>query len=1016
MHRSNPLRRRLSGALACLLAVAAPIAAQNVIADLVPPTSDGDGQPFAGVVMNGVAYFEARDAFGRELWRCDGTAAGTWRVKDVNPGSTGSDIRDLTVVGNQLFFTAISSNYGRELWVSDGTAPGTRLVDDLLEAFNFSSSPSDLVAFQGRLWFAATVNGNRFLYSSDGTAAGTAPHNAWTGVSQLTLAGGWLYYVATGGVGNGTLCRTDGTLAGTQAIGGAGIGILDLIGVGNRVFFTASYASPSTGRELFVSDGTLTGTQLVLDINPGATGSSPSEIVALDANTIVFRASDGTHGVEPWRSDGTATGTFLLADVAAGSATSSPTELTTANGIAVWNGTANGDTELWVTDGTVAGTQMFDLLATGSSIPQRMTPALGGIVFRAGTATGGTEFWFTDGTFAGTYAIDVLPGIAPSAPADFTAFGSRVLFSASTTGFGGAERELHVSDGTVGGTALLTDLYPIALAGSDPRLLRALDGRMFFEADQQGQQSRPWITDGTVGGTVALSTSIAVDVEAVRWRNRIWFGGIVSATGHELFVSDGTPAGTTLAVDINPGSAHSNPAVLTPTANRLFCRATTAAGNELVTTDGTPASTTVLDLNPTASSNPELLTAVGNKVFGRANDGTHGLELFVSDGTAAGTTVLDVVAGSGSSSPRELTAFGARLFFVATTPTTGFELFVSDGTPAGTGLFINSSGTAANSNPSHLTVAGGRLFFELPNLAGGQLWSTDGTVAGTAFVKDLNPTGSATVHEAVGAGCKLFFFANDTFSLTGNELYVSDGTTAGTDRVLDLLPGSGSGVVLGTLTAIPGSARVVFVGTDGSDGLQLFVSDGTAAGTRQLGSINPAGGGAGAATIGGLTVVGDDLLFWCDDGTTGDEPWIVSLTAGNPQPFALTASYGEGCAGTAGLTPRISACTEPVLGNLSFTVDLDRARANTIAQALVEFAPAYLPVGGGCAFLVPQPAFPLLLVFTDAGGRASSPLPIPSSASFLGLGMFAQYGVYDPNGAFLGTGAGSNGLAIRLGL
>ena len=58
MHRSNPLRRRLSGALACLLAVAAPIAAQNVIADLVPPTSDGDGQPFAGVVMNGVAYFE----------------------------------------------------------------------------------------------------------------------------------------------------------------------------------------------------------------------------------------------------------------------------------------------------------------------------------------------------------------------------------------------------------------------------------------------------------------------------------------------------------------------------------------------------------------------------------------------------------------------------------------------------------------------------------------------------------------------------------------------------------------------------------------------------------------------------------------------------------------------------------------------------------------------------------------------------------------------------------------------
>src|SRR4051794_37752518 len=37
-------------------------------------------------VLNGISYFTANDGInGEELWRSDGTAAGTWTVKNINP-------------------------------------------------------------------------------------------------------------------------------------------------------------------------------------------------------------------------------------------------------------------------------------------------------------------------------------------------------------------------------------------------------------------------------------------------------------------------------------------------------------------------------------------------------------------------------------------------------------------------------------------------------------------------------------------------------------------------------------------------------------------------------------------------------------------------------------------------------------------------------------------------------------------------------------------------------------------
>ena len=73
-------------------------------------------------------YFAATDATaGVELWQTDGTEAGTTRVADINPGPADSSPKELTAVGNALFFAATTLAEGQELWVlgQPGTSPAS---------------------------------------------------------------------------------------------------------------------------------------------------------------------------------------------------------------------------------------------------------------------------------------------------------------------------------------------------------------------------------------------------------------------------------------------------------------------------------------------------------------------------------------------------------------------------------------------------------------------------------------------------------------------------------------------------------------------------------------------------------------------------------------------------------------------------------------------------------------------------------------------------------------------------
>ena len=403
------------------------------------------------------------------------------------------------------------------------------------------------------------------------------------------------------------------------------------------------------------------------------------------------------------------------------------------------------------------------------------------------------------------------------------------LFFAATDGQYG--NELWMSDGTTAGTQLVKDINPNG--DSLPRELTVLNGVLFFEAD-----------DGE--------------------------------NGSELWRSDGTESGTQLVADINP-NGDSDPGGLTVSNGTLFFAATdTSDGRELWKTDGTETGTELVkNIYTNGDSNPADLINVEETLFFSADDGTNGEELWKSDGTESGTQVVANInpnSGDGSN-PRFLESVNGTLFFQANNGSDGTELWVSDGTDTGTQLVrdINSGGDAF---PRNLTNVNGTLFFSADDgNSGTELWKSDGTEAGTQLVKDINSFSFSTPDGLTAVGNTLYFSADD--GVNGRELWKSDGTENGTKLVKDINPG-----LIGSLaTSSAGNFEtelfnfnqtLIFRADDGTNGAELWRSDGTESGTTLIQDIKP---GAEGSVPQLFTALDDVLFFRASDGTNGDELW-----------------------------------------------------------------------------------------------------------------------------------------------
>lgn len=317
--------------------------------------------------------------------------------------------------------------------------------------------------------------------------------------------------------------------------------------------------------------------------------------------------------------------------------------------------------------------------------------------------------------------------------------------------------------------------------------------------------------------------------------------------------------------------------LLTPVNKLIFFYAYTAAtGTELWKSDGTPQGTSIVkDINPgSAGSFPKNLYAVNGSLFFTILNPGIGFELWKSDGSSQGTLrVKDFPNESGFSLIENLTAFQNHVFFTlkiyGSTPST--SLWKSDGTTEGTVL-------VKPIDASNLIVFKQSLFFSGSDPATGtELWQSDGTSEGTTLVKDINPgTGSSYLYNLMVFNNTLFLIAND--GTTGEELWKSDGTTQGTQLIKDIFPGQPSGltafhlVFCSSFSIIPYGFkdRLFFAANDGIHGYELWESDGTAQGTKLNKDINP---GIGDSYPYQFTVINDHMFFVANDQVHGYELW-----------------------------------------------------------------------------------------------------------------------------------------------
>lgn len=746
---------------------------QGTTPQLVKDINPGTASGFHGsmVAVGGMVYFLGQDpATGWELWKSDGTAAGTFVVKDISPGTADSTIFGLTSVGGGVFFfTENGTTYN--LWKSDGTAAGTVKLQGSWTSVNWTTGAGNTFYFTG----STSTYGNE-VWKSDGTDAGTTVvKDLVPGASSytpdiLTAVGSKVYFRA-----NNSLWVTDGSDAGTTMLKSFGSDWpTELSAVGNRLFFAGR--DSVVGNELWVSDGTVAGTYLVKDIAPGNHNSNPDYIVGI-GSVAYFQADDNGGNFAVWRSDGTAAGTYLVKDSRAlGDAPDWPLNLTVVGNTLYF---ASIENQLWKSDGTAAGTVMVKDLG---------------------------------------YSIT---GTSNDYPIGLTAAGNRLYFSATDGYYGKLGQELWTSDGTAAGTVCVRDFTP-GSAGSYPSGFTVAGNRLYFNARDGIHGNEPWSTDGTPAGTAPVgdiwpgNDATSSSPKGVEFNGQFYFYAQYDGAGTYqpigIFRTSGTPASTVRLI-----SDLQNVGNFTVAGNTLYFTAGTYITSYLYKLDAGGTSITRLG----AITAPQEMTAAGNLLFfySYATDATYGQELWQTDGTDAGTHVVkDIQPGAASSYPGNLLTIGNTLYFSATDPTLGPALFRSDGTDAGTYPLKAIPASSGLQTISNLTNVGGIIYFQAGGSGARELWKSDGTSAGTVVVK----TGISSLAGAMAAaGNKLFFTAN-------GEPWVSDGTSAGTFQLKDINPGVFSSSPA-EYTAVGGT--IYFTANDPTNGNRIWQSDGTPAGT-----------------------------------------------------------------------------------------------------------------------------------------------------------------------------------------
>lgn len=897
-------------ALAAASASAAPLDGTASMVAAIPSVGAGS-EPSRPTTFAGALFFGARDSeHGGELWRSDGTQAGTALLTDLVPGVNSSDPNGFAIAGGKLFFVAAGG-----LWVTDGTAAGAQKLVTL----NIGSTNSTpiLVASGSRVFFNGTddAHGSE-LWTSDGTVGGTklitdlCPGDCGQPNWMTAFAGGVMFTGNDGGAVTGSeLYFSDGnTVALVKDIqpGSANSVPHDLAVLGDKLYFAGNDGS---GSKLWVSDGTSLGTAPV-----ASSPTAPDQLV-VTGTRMFFVAGDATNGRELWTMT-TTTGPTIVSNITSGGSSSSIDSLGVAGSNAYFR-VNNPTPTFWVSDGSDPGTKKLLALPADDSFVSPPVELNGDAYFSAATPATGRELFRSNGTFAGTTVLkDINPGAAPSEIFAMTAFGGALYFAADD-GLHGSE--LWRSDGTADGTAMLKDING-ADEGVWPVGLAPFASGLIFSARSLAGGYEPWRSDGTAAGTVALG-ELRPGFQPVDWDaapdgytpiagGAMVFAGNDIDHGRELW-RVGSGGDVSLVMDIRTGPDSSEPTSFVAAGGLAYFLAQGATGKyALWRTDGTLSGTVMLDDlggNDTSGQSVHPVALGSEIVYRKSGTG----DLWKSDGSVAGTVKL------ASGPVEEHAASGDTVWYVADR-----TLWKTTASPGSASEVAPLPATSALDSPIVVSPSG--PFFALGTYDTHwryALWHSDGTVAGTHSLVDLETDGGHSEWQLAWVAGQLYFIATDADH--GLETWVSDGSVAGTRLLLDRVPGPANGEGRHFIEHL---GHVFFLAYDDAGGYNaLWQSDGTAAGTVKASDAH-------LDDDAGFVSIGDTLYFSGGDNVHGQQLWTWK-----PSPTPATTGGGGGGGTTASAPPVISALKLSRRSFLAATKGASAVAARTKPGTIVSY-------------------------------------------------------------------------------